>query len=87
MSELYNRRFKIGASLWVTAMVTGNIFTYVAALRRDRGHISFSPYSFPAWGFPFNWDGGLASASNLGFVLLGALLFGLLFRWISGCFK
>jgi len=90
MSWLYNRRFKIGAGLAVAGFIVPNIVSYVAASGRDSATkakgIRFSPDSFPAWGFPFNWD-DLGSIYNLAALLLGALFFGLFFRWITGIIK
>ena len=93
MSRLYNRRFKIGAGLFATGFVIENVLSYVAASRYDAlysagpSKIQLSPASFPPWGFPFSWDGGLGSVYNLALLLLGALFFGLLFRWITGIIK
>ena len=94
MSWLYNRRFKIGAGLVATGFVIGNVLSYIAAsyydalYRAGPSKIQLSGgTSFPPWGFPFNWDGGLGSVYNLALLLLGALFFGLLFRWITVIIK
>jgi hypothetical protein len=88
MSRLYNKHFKIGACLAVVAFVLGNVVSYLAASERAaKLSISFAPASFPAWGFPFNWDGGWGSIFNAALMLFGALFFGLLFRWLTGIFK
>ena len=87
--RLYNRRFKLGAALAVGVFVVANAVSYVGASRRaaEPGYISFAPASFPGWGFPFFWDGHLGSIFNLSLMLLGALFFGLLFRWMIGIIK
>ena len=86
--RLYNRRFKLGAALAVGAFVVANAVSYVGTSRRAaKLSINIAPASFPAWGVPFNWDGGLGSIFNLSLMLLGALFFGLLFRWIIGIVK
>ena len=94
MSELYNRRFKIGAGLTATGFVIANVLSYRTASEYDELYragpvrIQLTPaHSFPPWGFPFSWDGGLGSVGNMALLLLGALFFGLLFRWITAIIK
>ena len=88
MDKLYDRRFKFGAGLFAVGLVVANVVSYMAALQREQARdIRFAPYSFPPWGFPFSWDGGFGSIANWALLLFGALLFGLLFKWITSLGK
>jgi hypothetical protein len=94
MSRLYNRRFKIGAGLFAIGFVIANVLSYLAAshyealYRAGPSKIKLSGIpSFPPWGFPFSWNGDLGAIYNLALLVLGALFFGLLFRWITGIIK
>ena len=62
MSNLYNRTFKIGFISTIAIFVALNFAAYLFASEKyellKKQPIQMAPAPrFPAWGFPFKWDG------------------------------
>lgn len=93
MSKLYNRAFKTGFIATLAVFGVANIVAYVIAAREyeelSNRPIAFAPGpSFPAWGFPFKWDGyNLNYSKSNAFADLFSLADGLVlnFMAISAC--
>lgn len=106
MSRLYNRTFKIGFVSTIVAFVAFNFVAYLLASKQYailiNQPIQFAPAPrFPAWGFPFKWEGhnlnfgtfsdlfGVADGLVLNFLAISAcgFLAGIALRWLTGRYE
>lgn len=89
MSKLYNKAFKVGFVATMAAFLVLNVVSYLFAQRQYEKllnpPISYAPAPrFPAWGFPFTWDGyNLSYARDGAFSELFSVADGLVLNFLT----